>query len=238
MSSPPLAANRSIQGMTLTNMIFHNFKKALITIHRRSWLPRYRTPRSTRPRRFAMRIRSVIRSTAWSWGRRTASSSTAFMSCGLSAATAGTYCSIAFSTGRAGSRSGPIAEYLRPDDAVRLAGVETGGSDRYPHQPCAHWDHMGGIDLFPDATVWIQEDEYRYYTGDAWQPGGRNGGIDPGRRCRRWVQINTEWAVAASGGRQRGDPAGPASVYRVSPIRIQSQYLLVEGEPNYRAGIG
>ncbi len=42
-----------------------------------------------------------------------------------------------------------------------------------------HWDHMGGIDLFPNATVWIQREEYRYYTGDAWQPGEDHGGVDP-----------------------------------------------------------
>jgi hypothetical protein len=29
---------------------------------------------------------------------------------------------------------------------------------------------MGGIDLFPKAQVWIQREEYRYYTADAWQP--------------------------------------------------------------------
>ncbi len=38
---------------------------------------------------------------------------------------------------------------------------------------------MGGIDLFPKATVWIQKQEFAHYTGDAWQPGGRHGGIDP-----------------------------------------------------------
>jgi glyoxylase-like metal-dependent hydrolase (beta-lactamase superfamily II) len=37
---------------------------------------------------------------------------------------------------------------------------------------------MGGIDLFPNATIWIQKQEYEYYTGAAWQPSGRKGGID------------------------------------------------------------
>jgi hypothetical protein len=27
--------------------------------------------------------------------------------------------------------------------------------------------------------VWIQREEFRYYTGEAWQPGGDHGGIDP-----------------------------------------------------------
>ena len=55
----------------------------------------------------------------------------------------------------------------------------------------AHWDHMGGIDLFPKATVWIQKAEYAYYTGDAWQPGGKHGGIDP-EDVKALVQRNTE----------------------------------------------
>jgi hypothetical protein len=83
-----------------------------------------------------------------------------------------------------------ITDYLRPDEAVRPAGVK-------PEEVTdvvishAHWDHMGGIDLFPKATVWIQRDEFRYYTGDAWQTGGHNGGIDPDD-IQQLVRLNTE----------------------------------------------
>jgi glyoxylase-like metal-dependent hydrolase (beta-lactamase superfamily II) len=38
-----------------------------------------------------------------------------------------------------------------------------------------HWDHADGADLFPSATVWIQKDEYTYYTGEAWQDSTRRG---------------------------------------------------------------
>jgi glyoxylase-like metal-dependent hydrolase (beta-lactamase superfamily II) len=70
-----------------------------------------------------------------------------------------------------------IDEFLSPDNAVRLAGVEPGSvTDLIVSH--AHWDHMGGIDLFPNATIWIQKAEYEYYTGAAWQTGGRKGGID------------------------------------------------------------
>ena len=62
-----------------------------------------------------------------------------------------------------------VKDYLRPDEAVRLVGVspEEVTDVVISH---AHWDHMGGIDLFPKASVWIQQEEYRYYTGEAWQP--------------------------------------------------------------------
>jgi hypothetical protein len=50
----------------------------------------------------------------------------------------------------------------------------------------AHWDHMGGLDLFSKAAVWIQAEEFRYYAGPAWQPGGDHGGIDPARTWCSW----------------------------------------------------
>ena len=41
----------------------------------------------------------------------------------------------------------------------------------------AHWDHVDGVDLFPKATIWIQREEYRYYTGEAWFARGAHGAI-------------------------------------------------------------
>ena len=41
-----------------------------------------------------------------------------------------------------------------------------------------HWDHADGADLFPNAAVWIQRDEYAYYAGDAWQENRKGGGAD------------------------------------------------------------
>jgi glyoxylase-like metal-dependent hydrolase (beta-lactamase superfamily II) len=42
-----------------------------------------------------------------------------------------------------------------------------------------HWDHADGMDLFPRARIWLQKDEYTYYTGEAWQQPRTHGGIDP-----------------------------------------------------------
>ena len=33
--------------------------------------------------------------------------------------------------------------------------------------PIMHWDHADGMDLFPRARIWLQKDEYTYYTGEA-----------------------------------------------------------------------
>src|SRR5579883_3460133 len=52
-----------------------------------------------------------------------------------------------------------IRHFIAPDRAVALAGVrpEAVTDVIVSH---AHWDHMGGIDLFPRALVWIQKEEY------------------------------------------------------------------------------
>jgi len=120
-----------------------------------------------------------------------------------------------------------IEDYLRPDDALRLAGVT-------PEQVTdvvishAHWDHMGGIDLFPEATVWIQRDEFAYYTGDAWQVDGHSDGIDADD-VQTLVRINTEGRLRLV----RGDDQEIAPGIRVftgARHTFASQYLLVEGD--------
>jgi glyoxylase-like metal-dependent hydrolase (beta-lactamase superfamily II) len=71
-----------------------------------------------------------------------------------------------------------ITGFQAPNEAVEQAGIPAQSvTDIIVSH--AHWDHMGGIDLFPNATIWIQKQEYEYYTGAAWQPGGHHGGIDP-----------------------------------------------------------
>ncbi|HSV33314.1 MAG TPA: N-acyl homoserine lactonase family protein [Pyrinomonadaceae bacterium] len=57
-----------------------------------------------------------------------------------------------------------------------------------------HWDHADGMDLFPHARIWIQKDEYVYYTGAAWQPEGKHGGIEPDD-VLTIVRLNTEHKV-------------------------------------------
>jgi glyoxylase-like metal-dependent hydrolase (beta-lactamase superfamily II) len=70
-----------------------------------------------------------------------------------------------------------VRGFRSPADAVAAAGVAPGDVTDViiTH---AHWDHVGGADLFPRATVWIQRDEYRYYTGDAWHARNTHGGVD------------------------------------------------------------
>lgn len=70
-----------------------------------------------------------------------------------------------------------IRDYVTPADAVLRLGIR-------PEQVTdvvlthIHWDHADGADFFPNATVWIQKDEYAYYTGEAWQKDRKGEGAE------------------------------------------------------------
>jgi glyoxylase-like metal-dependent hydrolase (beta-lactamase superfamily II) len=70
-----------------------------------------------------------------------------------------------------------VRDFRSPADAVAAAGVrpEEVTDIIVTH---AHWDHAGGVALFPKATVWIQREEYEYYTGEAWHARNTHGGIE------------------------------------------------------------
>jgi glyoxylase-like metal-dependent hydrolase (beta-lactamase superfamily II) len=123
-----------------------------------------------------------------------------------------------------------MRDYLRPDEAVKTAGVQPDEVTDIVISH-AHWDHMGGIDLFPKAQVWIQKDEYRYYTMDAWQPGGNHGGIDPDD-VKVLLQLNTEGRVHLIDGDNVEIFPG-IRAYTGSRHTYDSEYLQVEGEPTY-----
>ena len=123
-----------------------------------------------------------------------------------------------------------VTEYVRPDEAVQLVGL-------HPAEVTdiilshAHWDHMGGMDLFPNATIWIQKAEFAYYVGDAWQKGGQHGGMDP-EDLVTLVRRN-------AGGKLRFIDGDDVEVfpgiraYTGGRHTFASQYLLVETDPPY-----
>jgi len=121
-----------------------------------------------------------------------------------------------------------ITDYIRPDDAVRLAGVK-------PEEITdvvishAHWDHLGGIDLFPKASVWIQKEEFRYYTGEAWQPGGKNVWIDPDD-VQELVRLNTAGRLRLIDGDNVEILPG-IRAYTGPRHTFASQFLRIDGHP-------
>ena len=120
-------------------------------------------------------------------------------------------------------KSWKVRDFVRPDAAVARAGVK-------PEEVTdvilthAHWDHADGADLFPKATVWIQKDEYAYYTGAAWQEGGKHGGIDP-EDLAALLQINTQGRLRLVDGDREILPG--VRVYVGGRHTFASQYVSV-----------
>ena len=66
--------------------------------------------------------------------------------------------------------------YIRPDSALMRIGLKPSEiTDIIVTHP--HWDHIGGIKLFPSAQIWMQSDDYSYFVGTAWQTDGDHGGF-------------------------------------------------------------
>ena len=120
-------------------------------------------------------------------------------------------------------------DYTRPDKALERLGIR-------PEQVTdivithMHWDHADGVDLFPKARVWIQKDEFAYYTGPAWQPGGRPGGVDPDD-VLALVKLNTQRRVSLVDGDAKEIFPG-VTVYTGGRHTFASQYVGV----NTRSG--
>jgi glyoxylase-like metal-dependent hydrolase (beta-lactamase superfamily II) len=56
------------------------------------------------------------------------------------------------------------ADFRRPSDALRSFGVHPDSvTDVIVSH--VHWDHLDGADLFRNARVWIQREEYEYHVG-------------------------------------------------------------------------
>src|SRR5579864_1155991 len=71
-----------------------------------------------------------------------------------------------------------VNDFTKPSDTLKPLGVKPEDITDViiTHM---HWDHADGMDLFPNARIWIQKDELQYYVGEAWQSKYTHGGIDP-----------------------------------------------------------
>jgi glyoxylase-like metal-dependent hydrolase (beta-lactamase superfamily II) len=78
----------------------------------------------------------------------------------------------------AGSYQGPVFErwklrdVVKPSLAVAKVGLAPGDVTDIVVTHI-HWDHIGGLDLFPNARIWIQRDEYNHYVDGQGKPKDR-----------------------------------------------------------------
>jgi glyoxylase-like metal-dependent hydrolase (beta-lactamase superfamily II) len=75
-------------------------------------------------------------------------------------------------------RQWKVSGFVKPSEVIARAGVKAEDVTDVivTHM---HWDHADGMDLFPNARIWLQKEELEYYAGSAWQARNTHGGIDP-----------------------------------------------------------
>lgn len=67
-------------------------------------------------------------------------------------------------------------KFIRPDSILRQLNILPEEiSDIIITHP--HYDHIGGISLFPNAQIWMNQDDYEYFIGPAWEKGGDSTGF-------------------------------------------------------------
>lgn len=118
-----------------------------------------------------------------------------------------------------------LRNYVRPDSMLLRLGLKaTDISDIILSHP--HWDHIDGIDLFPNAQVWIQRDDYCYFVGNAWQKDGLEWGFNK-RDVRKLLDINLAGKLKLVDGDNKEIMPG-IRVYTGSRHTFNSQFVLVE----------
>jgi len=70
----------------------------------------------------------------------------------------------------------PNEKYERPDLVLQRMNVNPSDiTDLILTHP--HWDHIGGITLFPKATIWMQKADFDYYVSRKWKEDGYSRGF-------------------------------------------------------------
>lgn len=114
--------------------------------------------------------------------------------------------------------------YIRPDSMLLRLGLAARDiSDIILTHP--HYDHISGITLFPDAKVWMQQDDYDYFTGPAWQENGDNRGFEK-KDVENISLVNSQGRLNLIKGDNLEIFPG-IKVYTGSKHTFENQYLVV-----------
>lgn len=120
-----------------------------------------------------------------------------------------------------------VKDFMKPSDALSQVALkpEDVTDVIITHM---HWDHADGMDLFPKARIWIQRDEYAYYTGEAWQQPRTHGGIEPDD-VMALVKLNMQGRVTLVNGDAQEIIPG-ITCYTGGKHTWQSQFVSVDAK--------
>ncbi|HET9304923.1 MAG TPA: N-acyl homoserine lactonase family protein [Candidatus Sulfotelmatobacter sp.] len=118
-----------------------------------------------------------------------------------------------------------VTDFIKPSDILSRVGLKPEDITDIiiTHM---HWDHSDGVDLFPNARIWIQKDELEYHSGEAWQSKDTSDGIDP-EDLLTVVKLNTQVKVGLVNGDAQQILPG-ITCYTGGKHTYQSQYVGVQ----------
>jgi glyoxylase-like metal-dependent hydrolase (beta-lactamase superfamily II) len=117
-----------------------------------------------------------------------------------------------------------LQDYQRPDRALEKLNVKPDEiTDIIITHP--HGDHINGLNLFKNGTVWMQKNDFTYFVRDAWQKGGNNFGLDK-KDVLKIVQANLDGKLHLVDGDSIEIIPG-IRVFTGSRHTFESQHLLV-----------
>jgi len=115
--------------------------------------------------------------------------------------------------------------FIRPDSLLKRMNLDPSDiSDLIITHP--DWDHIGGIDLFPHSTVWMQEDDFNYFVGRNWQSDSLERRFNSKDDVRNLIEINLQGRLKLIKGDNIEIFPG-IRVYTGSKHSFENQYLLV-----------
>jgi glyoxylase-like metal-dependent hydrolase (beta-lactamase superfamily II) len=115
-------------------------------------------------------------------------------------------------------------KYITPTEALMKLNIKPGDiSDIIVTHP--HTDHIGKIDIFSNATVWMQKSDFTYFIRDAWQEGGNTVGFEK-KDVRNLVDINLEGRLKLIDGDNIEIISG-IRVFTGSKHTYENQYVLI-----------
>ena len=115
-------------------------------------------------------------------------------------------------------------EYQRSDLALQRINVHADEiTDVIITHP--HSDHIGGLQFFGKATIWMQKNDFAYFVGDAWQKGASHLGLNT-EDVPKIIQANLEGRLQLVHGDSIEIIPG-IRVFIGSKHSYESQHLLV-----------